>query len=210
MITFNFRVLTQEVYKQGSKQIAYDLRGRVTNVLNKMERDAREMFENDPVTKEIEGGVEASNLSGRLSGYGNLFTFIGFYAEDKPIDVLRRLLFEEVDYEEDRYLSVRKSAVNGKFITYKISVRGYGLPDIYENEELFFPDGWSDGTWVEAMERGVSGFEHYLNSTGILDGRSRSGEGIQVKNTMRQGSMKASPYLSKIFKLYESRLRNLL
>lgn len=209
-IKFNFRVLTQEVYKQGSKEIAYGIRTRINSKLNKMEADARKMFESDPVTKEIEGGVEASNLSGRLNGYGNLFTFIGFFVEDRPIDSLRRILFEEVDYDNEKHLSVRKYSVNGQFITYKIKVSGYGLPDIYNHEELLFPDKWADGTWVEALEDGVSGFEYYMNSTGILDGRSRSTEGIQIKNRLREGEMKADAYLSKIYKLYESRLRNLL
>ena len=41
-------------------------------------------FSSHPVTVELEGGVNASNISGTLGGRGNLFTFIGFNAGDNP------------------------------------------------------------------------------------------------------------------------------
>ena len=35
-------------------------------------------FLNHPVTIEIKGGIDASNISGTLSGITNLYSFIGF------------------------------------------------------------------------------------------------------------------------------------
>ena len=35
-------------------------------------------FETHPVTREIEGGPDATNTSGTLGGSGNLFSFLGF------------------------------------------------------------------------------------------------------------------------------------
>ena len=54
--------------------------------------NAIERFENHPVTLEIEGGPNASNLSGTLGGYGNLFSYIGFSAGENPTDPLRQYL----------------------------------------------------------------------------------------------------------------------
>ena len=53
-------------------------------------------FENHPVTKEIEGGVDSENLSDTLRGKfknesgKNLFSFIGFLAGTYPIAQIRQ------------------------------------------------------------------------------------------------------------------------
>ena len=51
-----------------------------------------EDFDSHPVTTEIKGGTNASNLSGTLSGYGNLFSFIGFPEGSDPTVVVRNFL----------------------------------------------------------------------------------------------------------------------
>ena len=49
-------------------------------------------FDNHEVTKEIAAGPKASNTSGTLGGYGNLFSFIGFDAGSDPITPVKEVL----------------------------------------------------------------------------------------------------------------------
>ena len=51
-------------------------------------------FNNHEVTKEIAAGPKASNTSGTLGGYGNLFSFIGFEANSDPITPVKEILNE--------------------------------------------------------------------------------------------------------------------
>ena len=48
-------------------------------------------FESHAVTQEIEAGPEGKNSSSTLGGYGNLYSFIGFYQGSSPIETLRSL-----------------------------------------------------------------------------------------------------------------------
>jgi len=66
------------------------------NAVNQKVQDAQkkllEEFERHPVTVEISGGTNATNISGTLSGHGNLFSYIGFSAGDKPLSAIREIL----------------------------------------------------------------------------------------------------------------------
>ena len=58
-----------------------------------MEEMIRE-FNEHPITMELAAGPEAENISGTLSGYGNLFSFIGFHEEEDPVELVRQLLMQ--------------------------------------------------------------------------------------------------------------------
>ena len=49
-------------------------------------------FESHPVTREFDSGPDASNLSGALGGYGNLFSYIGFYSGEDPLAAITSYL----------------------------------------------------------------------------------------------------------------------
>jgi len=57
-------------------------------------------FEDHPVTKEISEGPNGSNISNTLNGIGNLFSYIGFYANENPIDDLKGLLVKSFNLKK--------------------------------------------------------------------------------------------------------------
>jgi hypothetical protein len=61
-----FKSINRACYDLAAKKVE-DGKARLLQDLN-----------NHPVTKEIESGETASNVSGTLGGKGNLFSFIGF------------------------------------------------------------------------------------------------------------------------------------
>ena len=76
------RMNKRGVEAEVGKQLAPILQRRVNVKLIRAAREVEKIlmkeFEEHTVTKEIEEGAGASNISSTLGGYGNLFTYIGF------------------------------------------------------------------------------------------------------------------------------------
>ena len=73
---------------------------------NKSKNQFLEEFNSHPITKELEEGPEGSNLSNTLGGIGNLFSFIGFYKTDKPIDEVRSFFDKSFSLEKGKNVNV--------------------------------------------------------------------------------------------------------
>ena len=155
-------------------------------------------FDQHEVTLEIGAGPDASNISGRLDGYGNLFSFIGFHSGTHPISALRQFLNERIRLNP----SATKTIVRGQSskIVSKYQVMYPSLNDI----AAVTPMPWEGGSWAINIERGISGFSSYLYQ---LSDKSRSGRGSQAKvsshgvsanQKIRGGSYRPAPYLSAI------------
>jgi hypothetical protein len=150
---------------------------------NKIIREMIKEFDNHPITIEIESGPRSSNMSGTLSGSGNLFSFIGFDEGTDPIKGLRGLL---------KTSRVEFLGVNAGTIDFKIY-----FP---ENEEIYAltPMPWAKGrSWVRGIERGMSGLGQYLYSNKNLE-TSRSGSAIQINSKIKGGTFKNTSYISGI------------
>ena len=141
-------------------------------------------FENHLVTKEIESGPDGYNMSGTLSGYGNLYSFIGFEEGMDPITPIRRILQKSLEIKS--LPSGARSMITNFLVE---------LPSKQEIIEAS-PMPWAEGrSWVEGIEKGISGLGQYLNKVSFS---SRSGEGVQSENKIRGGGFKNSKYLSDI------------
>lgn len=141
-------------------------------------------FENHLVTKEIESGPDGYNMSGTLSGYGNLYSFIGFEEGMDPITPIRRILQKSLEIKS--LPSGTRSMITNFLVE---------LPSKQEIIEAS-PMPWAEGrSWVEGIEKGISGLGQYLNKVSFS---SRSGEGVQSENKIRGGGFKNSKYLSDI------------
>ncbi len=146
-----------------------------------------------PITREIEGGPDAPSQTLEV---GNLFSFIGFNAGDKPIDKLRTLLMSEI-----RMIRTPTAVSGNNKIIFQFKVK---VPnDTMLARETPMPE-WSDGSWITKIENGISGLEYYL--FGRFFRGSRSGAGIQIKNKVRSSVFNGIPYLSKILENFRKRL----
>jgi hypothetical protein len=160
-------------------------------------------FEDHPITKEIDSGPGASNSSATLGGYGNLFTFIGFDRGGDPISPIRALLAKSI-----RVISTRKQR-NRLGLILKFTV------PTEEEIAAVSPLPWATGSWVEAVEKGISGVGRYLYSSN--KGRfitSRSGQAIEATIEVRgSGSSAPTVYitglLAQMLKDIEKALKSL-
>jgi hypothetical protein len=154
--------------------------------LQKMIKDMVKDFLSHPVTKEILSGPNASNTSGTLGGYGNLFSFIGFEAGTNPITPIIELL-EQTNY---RFTRMEGGKVD-------IIVEMPSKDDIFKATPLPWAPGLS---WAERIEIGLSGLGQYLNTPSPY---SRSGHGIQSSKVKKGGAFKNTKYISDFIKRWQ-------
>jgi len=155
-------------------------------------------FDEHPVTQEIKAGPSPStkNISGTLGGEGNLFSFLGFNIGDNPTDRVRDVLETQVRLAT----GVRREPKTNS-VRFRFSLR---IPTQEINAAS--PMTWESGkSWVNAIEKGVSGFSHYLWKK-FIGPASRSFYGIQAENTVRGGDFVKRDYLKEIFRNFVSRL----
>jgi hypothetical protein len=155
------------------------------SVVLQIKKQMIDEFMDHPVTEEILNGKSASNSSGTLQGYGNLFTFIGFEEFSSPLMPIIELL-ERTDVEV-KY-SKRSSIV--RVVIYMPTAQ-----DIFKATPL----DWANGrSWAKGIESGLSGLGYYINSYAS----GRSGAGVQTKTKVRGGRFKNTPYISSLMNKY--------
>ncbi len=164
----------------------------VREEFEKVKREILNEFNTHPVTVEIEGGIYASNISNTLSGITNLFSFIGFEANDRPIDPIRNLLQQS---------TMRKNIGRRGLISYTFEIPT--AKDIF----LISPLPWAAGrSWAKGIEEGLSGLGYYIKKTR----NSRSGLGVQSQKIIRpQYRYKNIKYISDIMNKYNQKIKEI-
>jgi|11BtaG_2_1085332.scaffolds.fasta_scaffold00150_23 hypothetical protein len=195
-VTIDPRLLAAELTQGKNGAItALKVRKAIEPDIAMKQREMVKRFMAHPVSSEISEGANASNRSGTLGGYGNLFSFLGFESGENPLEVVAQLLEAKLRYRV-------RSARNGKMI---ITIY------IPKPEEIFdlTPMPWAGSmSWSEAIEKGVSNAAAYIfNPAGFPN--SSSGTGLQSKNKVSGVSFKTTPYISAILKEFEKDLSKL-
>ena len=144
-------------------------------------------FYSHPVTKEIAAGPKAANISGTLGGQGNLFSFIGFPSNAKPLRPIE-LLFKKIFINSIR---VQKDGSITNIINYPKPKDVFGVT----------PMPWADGlSWAEGIERGITNLGFFMS---LQTEQSRSGEGLQAKNKVQKSTFNTRPYISSMIRDFE-------
>ncbi len=139
-----------------------------------------EDFENHEVTQEIEAGPEPeeSDLIDD-KGRANLYSFIGFEGDEgrDELEDIRTILEQDITIKQ----SPNKGDAKWQF--------GIFIPSDDDLENVT-PMPWGTSrSWLRAIERGISGINHYLYR--LESGRSEGG--IQVKGDYRHGQARFKP-----------------
>ena len=164
----------------------------ITKEFDRIKNQMLQEFNSHPVTLEIEGGINASNISGTLGNKTNLFSFIGFEEGDSPINPIRELLNKSI---------FRIHGGNAS-----IAIATFEIP----TAKMIFsitPMAWATGrSWARGIERGISGLGYYLKKSQ----GSRSGFGIQSRFQVTKGlKFKNTQYISALINKYEKKFKEL-
>ena len=187
------RSTTQSLKNQLPKLVQSQARNIVRQAFEKLKTKMIAEFLAHPVTREIEGGINASNVSGTLGGITNLYSFIGFNAGSNPIDPIEDLLLRT---------DIRFVKINKQTIEFEVT-----LP---ESQEIFkaTPLPWAPGrSWAKGIESGLSGLGYYLKKS---SSGSRSGLGVQTSQKVRKGvKFNNTKYISSFLKKYQKEFENI-
>jgi len=203
MATINKTILNREVKKllfnKDIQNLAYQ---RAFKEFERIKKQALREFNQHPVTKELEEGVGASNISKTLPGTksdANLFSFIGFAEGANPTQEVRQILEQEID------LNQKPTVINietGIQFNFKV------LAPTLKSIEAATPLPWENGrSWVKGIERGISGLGYYLSGRFKSPEPSQSGGGIQSSYKVRKGSFVTVDYLSEILRNLKEKLK---
>lgn len=153
-------------------------------------------FVSHPVSKEISGGPNSSNLSGTLGGYGNLFSFIGFNSGSNPVDLWISFLRNKIQIKNK---NPKVKSGGSDDITFEFDVSGVSDTDFMVAGQMPWELGRS---WIKAIEQGISGFSFYVSKK-----LGRSGGGIQAKNSVRSGQYQRTSYWTSMWKKFLTNLQ---
>lgn len=192
MSSANRRVVNSLDFRK-SRDYVMHVNRVVTQKFNSCKQNLIQQFNSSRITQEIEAGSNSSNISLTLSGRGNLFSFIGFKAGEKPTEAIRE-------------------AMNGITLT-KIMISKDGSSQSYvlypSVTEIFkiTPLPWAQGrSWAEGIEKGISNFGQFLAKG---SDKSRSGGGIQSENFVSSAEFSPKPYITPMIANFEKCISSL-
>jgi hypothetical protein len=180
-------VLYQELKNFDLSSVKKEARKIAEQELSKLEQELINDFENHPVTRELEAGVESENISQTLNGNGNLTTYIGFTPDANPTEPIKEILKTvELNSKEEQI-------IKGDNLSFEFQVTAPSIEEVESVGYLPFEPGQS---WIKGIENGISGFGAYIY--GKMFPNSRSGKGLQSKKSFRQGAFISVRYISEI------------
>jgi hypothetical protein len=163
---------------QLQKQTGKEMRSIFMKKFEGIKRAMISEFDSHPVTQEIEAGEASSNTSRTLSGYGNLFSFIGFPTGYDPISPIRDRLEGTIIINYSYNKGVFNFIINNPTREELFSMTKFSN---------FRDDFEGSRSWLDGIETGISGLGYYLYLQGKEINKSRSGTGIQIKGGKKSG-----------------------
>ena len=184
----NKKLIQKEIFS--NRAVKKMVRDIVEREVEKEKTLFRADFESHPVTQELEGGENASNISGTLGGYGNLFSFLGFNNGANPTTPVK-LLIQTILLDRNV-----KTTSNG----FQIKVNIPSKEEFAAVSRLPWEGGRS---WLIDMERGISGLGSFLYGR---FNASRSGGGIQSRYKYSNRTFRPVKYFSQMYNKFIRRL----
>ena len=193
MATFKLSpTLKRQLQKKASDYIIIKNSNKIISEFEKTKQQMISEFLLHPVTKEINAGAYAENITGTLSGIdsGNLFSFIGFELGSDPILPIENVLRD-----------IKINLIRSSDIVY-VSI----IMPTPENIWQITPMPWQEGrSWAKGIESGISGLNYYLFNKKLNDGVSRSTVAVQKQKQIRSYARYIpTQYISTLLKKYKT------
>lgn len=199
VVTINAKELLRELTADSPnhKRMGMALRNVIEPKIQERQKELVKSFNIHPITVELNAGPRASNTSGTLGGYGNLFSFIGFSSGDKPTAIISEIFNRKIRFK------VRRKDTAGRYMV------TFFIPSVEEIYGLT-PIPWMVGkSWAKSVEQGgLTNLGQYIYSSSGF-GQSSSGTGIQSKNKSSGVSFSRMPYTAELIKNFVNRLLRL-
>jgi len=187
------RLLRIAVARQAERVLVKQVRPFIKLDFETKKEQFMAAFDEDPVTQEIEAGPEAmSHISELANTGGNLFSLLGFYLEQHPIQDLREYLENNVVLYK-----TRAGKMKGDKVVFDTDVLAPSEDEInaWMSGDPDTALEWTGRSFTELLAKGVSGLPNYLFdlTRDFSEVPSRSGPAIQTKGNLRKGASKLKP-----------------
>lgn len=199
-MSLNIRLFREEIVRQSDRTVRPQIEKMVKLDFKVKKEEFLDYFDASPVTQEIAEGPDAfSRIPSVAASEGNLFSFLGFFAEQKPIIALRKYLKDNVKLGQ-----TRRGTLSGDRMTFSTPVE---LPTADEVDMAMATDPqssleWTNRSFTSLLANGIPGLPKYLfDLTRANKGSfaaSRSGPAIQTKNNLRSGSTGPINYVGDV------------
>ena len=158
---------------------------------NGVKKDVIDKIRDTDVSREL---IDHTSPSPILGTKGSLFGFLGLVEGQEPVEEIIKIVDRIMTYKLSRRL------IRGGI---KITIKVPDKKD-FRTDDLVLP--WDGGySVVDAIEKGLSGLTHYISAKNLS--YSRSGEGLQVKQTVRNLNYKPRPWISPILQAVKDRAK---
>jgi len=195
-VTINRSVLMKSLKTFDLSSIKDQALQQAQNEMSKIKQELLEDYNDHPVTKELEAGVDSENISQTLNGIGNLTTYIGFQEGSNPTEPVR-------DKLKTVTLNPKgKVSNNDSNLSFEFDVIAPSVEEIESVGSLPFEQG---NSWIRGIENGISGFGAYIY--GRMFKNSRSGKGLQGRKSFRQGNFRPVSYMNEIMNKFYSKIK---
>lgn len=215
MARVNATALRVLVAKDSTGKLKAAAEERAETIFNEAVIAMQVAFEDHPVTREIAGGINSENISNTLPGaqYAprNLFAFIGFPKDSRPLDPIRDALNPDskIGRKAGPKMVYKGKDVQGNNPRFTWSVVAPDKQLIYKATPMPWAQGWS---WAQKIETRIPGFAHFLAKfmPNADDQLSRSKGGTQLKQQIRKAEYQPpeNGYLTGIFNDFLNQIRS--
>ena len=90
-VNVNPKAVLENLTVGSNRAMTQKVRRFIEPQIDKKQELLVKQFQTHPITVEIDGGPLATNSSGTLGGYGNLFSFIGFSSGSNPTSIIKKI-----------------------------------------------------------------------------------------------------------------------
>lgn len=197
VVKANKRLLMKALEEETLKAVRGRIQRVVSSSIIEANRELIKEFLTHSITAEIKMASQnpaATNSSGVLGGYGNLFAFLGFVQGDDPVGDVADFLAN----------SIRARVTRGHKGMMQLDVI-IAIPTRQEIDK-FTELPWVNKGWVTAIEKGISGLGAFIFDEDGFEA-SRSETGLQLKKSFRYPTaLSPQSYLSDIIEKISKQL----
>lgn len=200
-IRVNWNLIKAKVERAAQNRGRPVARKKAYDLFYRAKRKMLRKFNTHLITLEIEAGpsFQSKNISGTLGGYGNLFSFLGFTRNSKPIELVREVLTQNTTWNGNPTFNSRKQWIFKVF-----------YPTRKEIQEVTNVLPWKGGAppWLDIIEKGAPNLQFYINLKRPSPG-SFSNYGFQLDYEINDDLIfHKDPYITKILENFRDTLNN--
>ena len=149
----------------------------------------------------LDDDIDSDPVSQKIEGDPKTIGYFGFEEGELPVENLKRAMSNRIGMTSKSTVRTRKGK-SSRGATYKFKVKFPSSKDIYSEYILSLP--WISKTWVEGVERGLSGVEKFA----YKPGKGRSEFGFQLKGNVKDPitPIQDDGYIARIRKYFSENL----